>query len=89
MCLTNIHMKEFFLCVIFVVEISKKLEKIIFVKKKWNSRIRSKTLCNIEDLQVHNRVKNFRLIPSGLADIASLELVNSSILVLYLIRHQT
>ena len=33
MCPTNIHMKEFFLCVIFVVEISKKLEKIIFEKK--------------------------------------------------------
>ena len=34
MCLTNIHMKEFFLFVIFVVEISKKTEKIFFCKKK-------------------------------------------------------
>ena len=34
MCPTNMHMKEFFLCVVFVVEISKKLEKNFFVKKK-------------------------------------------------------
>ena len=32
---------------------------------------------------MHYGVKNFSLIQSGLADIASLELVNSSILVLY------
>ena len=34
MCLTNIHMKEFFLFVIFVVEISKKTKKNFFCKKK-------------------------------------------------------
>ena len=34
MCLTNIHIKEFFLCVIFVVKISEKTEKNFFVKKK-------------------------------------------------------
>ena len=50
MCLINIYKKEFFLCVIFVVEISKKTEKNFFVEKKRNSRIRSKTLCNIGDL---------------------------------------
>ena len=35
MCLTNIQMNEFFLRVIFVVKISKKTEKIFFVKKKF------------------------------------------------------
>ena len=34
MCLTNIHMKEFFSCVIFVVKISKKLKKNLKKKKK-------------------------------------------------------
>ena len=34
MCFIDIYMKEFFLCVIFVVEIIKKTEKKFFCKKK-------------------------------------------------------
>ena len=36
MCLTNIHIKEFFLSVIFVVKTRKKTEKKIFGRKKMN-----------------------------------------------------
>ena len=49
MCLTNIHMKEFFFNLIFVVKISKKLQKKFLDKKKM------KLLEWLQNLKQHSR----------------------------------
>ena len=74
-CLTNIHMKEYFFCVVFEIKIDqqKNWKKKFWTKKKKNCWNVSKTLNNIVHLKVHFVVKDSIMNPSRFTDMASPE----------------